>query len=71
MQYKLVKKKNPSLAKRAAHNFDRIKAPSFLSQKVYYWKFINWFGLYNGTKIYKLFQPIWGLLIGSKSIIKK
>lgn len=62
MQYKLTIKKYPKLAKRAANNFDRIKAPSFLSKKVYYWKFINWFGLYHGTKIYKVLQPIWGLL---------
>ncbi|MGV8813808.1 MAG: glycosyltransferase family 2 protein [Gelidibacter sp.] len=62
MQYKLVKKMHPQLAKRAARNFDRLIAPSFLSNKVYYWWFINRFGLYNGTKMYKLLQPIWGLL---------
>ncbi|MEM5564593.1 glycosyltransferase family 2 protein [Psychroserpens sp. AS72] len=62
MQYKLVKNNYPDLAKRAAHNFDRIKAPSFLGNKPYYWKFINLFGLYNGTKLYKFLQPIWRLL---------
>lgn len=62
MQYKLTKKTYPVLSKRAAHNFDRIQAPSFLSKKVYYWRFINLFGLYNGTKLYKLLQPLWGLV---------
>ena len=62
MQYKLTKKKYPKLAERAAHNFDRIQAPSFLSKKGYYWKFINRFGLYNGSKIYNLLKPIWALV---------
>ncbi|MDN3492430.1 glycosyltransferase family 2 protein [Winogradskyella bathintestinalis] len=62
MQYKRIKKNYPNLAKRAAKNFDRIKAPSFLSKKKYYWIFINRFGLYNGTKLYTFLQPIWGLL---------
>jgi glycosyltransferase involved in cell wall biosynthesis len=62
MQYKRLKKTYPQLSKRAAQNFDRIKAPSFLSNKVYYWTFINRFGLYHGTEIYKFFQPVWGLL---------
>ncbi len=65
MQYIMVKKNYPSLAKRAALSFDRIEAPSFLSKKKYYWRFINWFGLYFGTKLYKLLQPIWGLLKGN------
>ncbi|TXE17124.1 glycosyltransferase family 2 protein [Psychroserpens burtonensis] len=62
MQYKLVKSNYPDLAKRAAKNFDRINAPSFLSDKIYYWWFINRFGLYTGTKLYTLLKPIWGLL---------
>jgi glycosyltransferase involved in cell wall biosynthesis len=66
MQYKLTKKKYPKLAKRAAHKFDRIQAPSFLSKKRYYWTFINWFGLYHGTKLYKLLQPIWRVLLRIK-----
>src|SRR5690606_2142440 len=59
MQYKLTKKKFPNLAKRAAKHFDKIDAPSFLSKKVYYWKFIHWFGLYYGTLFYKMLQPFW------------
>lgn len=62
MQYKRLKKKYPKLKKRAAQNFDRLKAPSFLSNKKYYWWFISKFGLYRGTKLYKFFQPVWGLL---------
>lgn len=62
MQFKLSKRRYPKLAKRAAQNFDRIKAPSFLSKKKYYWVFINRFGLYKGTQLYKLLQPVWGLL---------
>jgi glycosyltransferase involved in cell wall biosynthesis len=67
MQYKLTKKRYPKLAKRAAKNFDRIQAPSFLSKKRYYWKFISWFGLYNGTKLYQRLQPLWALLIRNKA----
>jgi glycosyltransferase involved in cell wall biosynthesis len=63
MQYKLVKKNYPDLAKRAARNFDKIKASSFLSNRPYYWKLINLFGLYYGTKLYKSMQPIWGLFL--------
>src|SRR5690606_39923923 len=59
MQYKMTRKKFPKLAKRAAKHFDKIDAPSFLSKKVYYWKFINWFGLYYGTLFYKMLQPFW------------
>jgi len=62
MQYRRLKKTYPKLAKRAARNFDRINAPSFLSNKAYYWWFINRFGLYNGTKLYKFLQPIWSLI---------
>ena len=67
MQYKLIKKNYPKLAKRAAHHFDKIQAPSFLSKKVYYWKFINYFGLYYGTKLYDLFLPVWNLFRGNKN----
>jgi glycosyltransferase involved in cell wall biosynthesis len=63
MQYKLTIKKYPELAKRAALNFDRIQAPSFLSKKKYYWIFINWFGLHQGTILYMMLQPFWGLFI--------
>jgi hypothetical protein len=66
MQYKRTRKNYPKLAKRAAHKFDRIQAPSFLSEQKYYWTFINWFGLYTGTKLYKLLQPFWGLLKGNR-----
>lgn len=62
MQYKRIKRKFPKEAKRAARNFDRIEGPSFLSKKKYYWFFINKFGLYQGTKIYKLLQPVWRIL---------
>lgn len=62
MQNKLTRKRYPDLAKRATNRFDRIQAPSFLKKKVYYWKFINWFGLYYGTKLYNLLQPVWRLM---------
>ncbi|WP_048331135.1 glycosyltransferase family 2 protein [Bizionia psychrotolerans] len=67
MQYRLTRKTYPKLAKRAAGNFDRIQAPSFLSKKRYYWFFIKKFGLYNGSKIYMLLQPLWGLVINGKN----
>src|SRR5690606_528640 len=51
MQYKRIKNKFPKEAKRAARNFDRIKGPSFLEKKQYYWVFVSWFGLYHGTKL--------------------
>ena len=66
MQYKLTKKNYPQLAKRAAKNFDRIQAPSFLSKKRYYWWFIHSFGLYYGTKIYTFLQPVWRLILRNK-----
>jgi glycosyltransferase involved in cell wall biosynthesis len=62
MSYRLIKKKYPKLAKRAARNFDAIKSDSFLRKKKQYWRLINWFGIYNGTKIYKLLMPIWNVL---------
>lgn len=62
MSYRLIKKRYPKLAKRAARNFDAIKSDSFLRKKKYYWRLINRFGLYNGTKIYNLLMPIWNLL---------
>lgn len=67
MQYKLIRKKYPKLAKRAAQHFDSIQAPSFLSKKRYYWFFINRFGLYYGTKLYDLLQPLWGLILINKN----
>ncbi|WP_417558700.1 glycosyltransferase family 2 protein [Mesoflavibacter zeaxanthinifaciens] len=67
MQYKRIKNKYPKLAKRAAKNFDRIQAPSFLSKQKYYWWFINRFGLYKGTKVYTFLQPIWGFIRKSAS----
>jgi glycosyltransferase involved in cell wall biosynthesis len=70
MQYKLIKKKYPKLAKRAAHHFDKIEAPSFLMERRRYWMFINWFGLYRGTKLYKRLQPLWVLFKGQKSASK-
>ncbi|MFV0572541.1 MAG: glycosyltransferase family 2 protein [Xanthomarina gelatinilytica] len=66
MQYKLTRKRYPKLAKRAASYFDTIKAPSFLSDKKYYWWFINSFGLYYGTKIYTFLQPVWRLILRNK-----
>jgi len=62
MQYKLVKKRYPQLAKRAAKNFDRIDAPCFLIKKKYHWQLINMFGLYTGTKVYNLMLPMWNLM---------
>ncbi|WP_417855004.1 glycosyltransferase family 2 protein [Xanthomarina gelatinilytica] len=67
MQFKLSKKRYPQLAKRAAKHFDRIKGPSFLSKKTYYWRFINWFGLYYGTKIYIFLQPVWTIIKGNRN----
>jgi len=63
MSYKLIKKGYPKLAKRAARHFDAIKSDSFLSKKKQYWRLINWFGLYNGTKIYKFLLPVWQLIL--------
>ncbi|MCF1421389.1 glycosyltransferase [Mangrovimonas futianensis] len=61
MQYRRIRKRFPKLAKRAAKRFDDIRAPSFLSEKTYYWRFIQWFGLYRGAQFYNWLQPIWAL----------
>ncbi|WP_158838007.1 glycosyltransferase family 2 protein [Polaribacter sp. L3A8] len=51
--YIWAEKEYPSLSKKAAKEFDKLKANSFLSKKKKYWICIEWFGLFYGTIIYK------------------
>ncbi|PQJ73323.1 glycosyltransferase family 2 protein [Polaribacter butkevichii] len=51
--YMWAEKEYPSLSKKAAKEFDKLKANSFLSKKKKYWICIEWFGLFYGTIIYK------------------
>lgn len=49
----------PEISKKAAKEFDKLHADCFLRRRKKYWFFINLFGLYNGTILYKNLVSIW------------
>lgn len=64
VQFSIIKKDYPELAKRTAKLFDQINANCFLSKRKKYWKIINCFGLYKG-------EIIFNFIVNCKSRLNK